>query len=515
MAGAELRGGGRTVRLQAGSGRRGQPALHRGHSGRDLALDQGAGRRGGRPAGQRVCFSPGRGGSCRGLDPALSIRGPADLPRGPPAAHHSGLARPESHGRRGRHPGAARPDGRGQAPDTRSCGRGTARRRWSSREGAHVALAAKGLGPHHPRARVADRVGPGDRPRRGDTDGDRGRDPGRVSVPREASARFRPRRRACWCSSTDRGVWGQETRPRRATWLDRWRCCCRRASPSTLSSSTGWPRCSFRSPDRRPSRRSAPWTARWGWAACATGPICRWPSGGRSNLAALDQEEGLAPAYWVVITDGALPDQDTPDTLGEAVARLRPDRVEVAMLILREEGDDPVSPDARRALAEVPARLGGVLRELSAGSAVGAATAILNDLRGSGDIVNPVVSMTGLAATLRPATDRGSRRRRRPSLDPDRWTHREPGHGAGSARRHACSPLGTGGRPRRRMGAGAAASSAPDRLGEDRSGRGGSDRPPDGAGRRRRDSCNGARWRRTWSGVLWATPFCRVHGPVT
>ena len=72
-----------------------------------------------------------------------------------------------------------------------------------------------------------------------------------------------------------------------------------------------------------------------------------------------------SPVYWVIITDGALPDEDTPGSLADAVAGLRRGQVKAAMLVLRQDGDDPVSPVARRALAEVPARLGGVLRELA------------------------------------------------------------------------------------------------------------------------------------------------------
>jgi hypothetical protein len=99
-----------------------------------------------------------------------------------------------------------------------------------------------------------------------------------------------------------------------------------------------------------------------------------------------------SPTYWVVITDGALPDHDTSGTLAEAVAGVPADRVQVAMLILRQDGDDPVSPAARRALAEVPARLGGVLRELPTSGAGSAAPAIVLSLRGPGDLINPAVS---------------------------------------------------------------------------------------------------------------------------
>jgi hypothetical protein len=118
------------------------------------------------------------------------------------------------------------------------------------------------------------------------------------------------------------------------------------------------------------------------------------------DLTPIGGGQAKLPVYWVVITDGALPDHDTPDTLGQAVARLQADDVEVAMLILRGKGDDPVSLPARRALAEVPARLGGVIRDLPANLAVAAAGAIIDDLRGRGDLINPTVRVTALDALL-------------------------------------------------------------------------------------------------------------------
>jgi hypothetical protein len=110
------------------------------------------------------------------------------------------------------------------------------------------------------------------------------------------------------------------------------------------------------------------------------------------------------PAYWVVITDGALPDHDSPEKVGDPVGRLRADELQAAVLILRADGDDPTTPAARRALAELPARLGGVLRELPASGAVGAAGAIVEALRGRGDVINPLISGRGLqrSAPLQP-----------------------------------------------------------------------------------------------------------------
>jgi hypothetical protein len=99
-----------------------------------------------------------------------------------------------------------------------------------------------------------------------------------------------------------------------------------------------------------------------------------------------------APTYWVVVTDGALPDQATPEALRGALAGLTPERVEVAVIVLRPDGDDPMSPEARRALAEIPARLGGVVRELPTSAVGETAVAIVESLRGAGDLINPVAS---------------------------------------------------------------------------------------------------------------------------
>jgi hypothetical protein len=122
------------------------------------------------------------------------------------------------------------------------------------------------------------------------------------------------------------------------------------------------------------------------------------------QLAAADPAPG--PAYWVVITDGALADHDSPAAIGEALARVSAAETQAATVIIRADGEDPTAPAARRALAEVPARLGGVLRELPASGATGAAAAIVEGLRGKGDLLDAQVAGSGLArpALLQPVS---------------------------------------------------------------------------------------------------------------
>ncbi len=116
----------------------------------------------------------------------------------------------------------------------------------------------------------------------------------------------------------------------------------------------------------------------------------------RAALLTAAEVGGAAPAYWITLTDGALSDEDTPERLRAALAGLGPDRVKAAMLVLRPDGDDAPSPEARRALAEVPGRLGGLLRELPASAASAAAPAIVAGLRGPGDLIHPAVSGPGI-----------------------------------------------------------------------------------------------------------------------
>ena len=182
------------------------------------------------------------------------------------------------------------------------------------------------------------------------------------------------------------------------------------------------------------------------------------------QLAAADPAPG--PAYWVVITDGALPDHDSPATIGEALARVPAGETQAAMVIIRTDGDDPVAPGARRALVEMPARLGGILRELPASGAVGAAAAIVEGLRGSGDLLDVRVAGSGLSpALLQPVSiragergpgdrqDRGDGRQRAGARAPRRGAGlRRRGPGRAAAHLGASAGAARGGRPGRRSG---------------------------------------------------------------
>jgi hypothetical protein len=95
------------------------------------------------------------------------------------------------------------------------------------------------------------------------------------------------------------------------------------------------------------------------------------------------------PSYWVMITDGSLPEDQTPAALARALEAVPRADVEAAVLVLRREQEERPALAAQRALAAIPGRLGGVIRELPAGEAVAAVPAIVEALRSGGDLVDP------------------------------------------------------------------------------------------------------------------------------
>ena len=122
----------------------------------------------------------------------------------------------------------------------------------------------------------------------------------------------------------------------------------------------------------------------------------------RSLGRAEDSDGRKGPAdrrYWFVLTDGALPDDQTRGALLTATRRLDPREVEVGVFVVRPDGDERIATADRQALAAIVARLGGVVREISSSQASEAAPAILSSLAAGGDLVDAQLS----AAGLRPA----------------------------------------------------------------------------------------------------------------
>jgi hypothetical protein len=95
------------------------------------------------------------------------------------------------------------------------------------------------------------------------------------------------------------------------------------------------------------------------------------------------------PSYWVMITDGTLPDDQTPAALARALAPVSRGEVEAAVLVLRREQEERPALGALRALAAIPGRLGGVIRELPASEAATAVPAVVEALRSGGDLIDP------------------------------------------------------------------------------------------------------------------------------
>jgi hypothetical protein len=102
----------------------------------------------------------------------------------------------------------------------------------------------------------------------------------------------------------------------------------------------------------------------------------------------------------VLITDGALPDAATADALESAIGGLSPETADVAVLLMRSEEDERASPAARAALAALPARLGGVMRELSPATALAAVRPLLADLQRGGDLFELQLGWPGQAARV-------------------------------------------------------------------------------------------------------------------
>jgi hypothetical protein len=111
------------------------------------------------------------------------------------------------------------------------------------------------------------------------------------------------------------------------------------------------------------------------------------------------RDPGPGSRYWVMITDGALPEDQTAEALAAAVRPASRQAVEAAVVILRNQADERATPVAERALAAIPAHLGGILRQLSPVGAVEAAPALVRALREGGDLVDPRVTQpSGLQA---------------------------------------------------------------------------------------------------------------------
>ncbi len=84
--------------------------------------------------------------------------------------------------------------------------------------------------------------------------------------------------------------------------------------------------------------------------------------------------------WLVIITDGALPDLPADMNIGDAAVG------DVAVLVLRAEGDDPVAERDRRRLEDLAASVGGVARQLSGRGLADSVRETVAALHAGGDI---------------------------------------------------------------------------------------------------------------------------------
>jgi hypothetical protein len=108
-----------------------------------------------------------------------------------------------------------------------------------------------------------------------------------------------------------------------------------------------------------------------------------------AHLLASDSQRRGDPGYLVIVTDGALGDEDRGPALAEAVRGLGAPRLQTAVLILRQDEDERAAAGDRRALATVPARTGGILRELGPRALAEVAPGLIAALRAGGDVLDP------------------------------------------------------------------------------------------------------------------------------
>jgi hypothetical protein len=94
------------------------------------------------------------------------------------------------------------------------------------------------------------------------------------------------------------------------------------------------------------------------------------------------------PPLVVVITDGAVPDDQTRAAVEQASRGPGLGRARFAVLMLRKTDDEPPTPAALRTLAVLPARRGGLFRQIDPIGAAGQAADLIAALAAGGDLVD-------------------------------------------------------------------------------------------------------------------------------
>jgi hypothetical protein len=117
----------------------------------------------------------------------------------------------------------------------------------------------------------------------------------------------------------------------------------------------------------------------------------------RALRMAAEMARGERTRTWIaVITDGALPEEQTPATVLAAAADL-PAETRTLVLLVRPGGDEPAAPAAQAALRALPARFGGVLRTADPADLRAAAVQAAAAMRRGGDLFALALAPAGQA----------------------------------------------------------------------------------------------------------------------
>ncbi len=103
------------------------------------------------------------------------------------------------------------------------------------------------------------------------------------------------------------------------------------------------------------------------------------------------------PAWLFILTDGALGDSDAPEALFTRLpAHLR--TLQVAVLVVRPEADDPAPASTLARLAGIGPASGGILRQVSERAISQSVSDVVTSLRGGGDVFFSKIRLQGSGA---------------------------------------------------------------------------------------------------------------------
>jgi hypothetical protein len=126
-------------------------------------------------------------------------------------------------------------------------------------------------------------------------------------------------------------------------------------------------------------------------------------SGALTRIRKLADPGGATSPTWVVIvTDGALPADQTAGRMQAALSGLNDRGLRILVLFVRQPGDDPVSANAIASFAQVVAGHGGLVRVAAAGTPRDSAHEILLAMAKGGDLLDVEIGKSRLADVVAP-----------------------------------------------------------------------------------------------------------------